>query len=269
MNKQITDNINPKLDMMPCELDAGYGTLAKMGLIVLQSDQTIEHEFSTILQSLENSQNFSDGSIALYHSRIANFDDVTPENLKSMEQQMPIAAALLNQDFNYDVVGYACTSGATMIGEEKITRIIQAHHSKAKASNPITACKAALTALNVKNMALLTPYPPEVTLAMQENLQNAGFHTASVHSFYQAKDSLVARITSESILKAILQIGKKDTIDAVFVSCTSLRVLKIIAEAEAILNKPVLSSNQVMAWHMLRVANIKASAEKGGMLFKH
>ncbi len=252
---------------MPCEFDEGYGTLAKMGLIVLQSDQTIEHEFSTILQSLDDEAGFTTGAIALYHSRIANFDDVTPENLKSMEQQMPISAALLNQDFNYDVVGYACTSGATMIGEEKIEKIIQTHHPKARATNPITACKAALSALSIKNIALLTPYPPDVTLAMQENLQDAGFSTTSVHSFYQAKDSLVARITPASILQAILQIGKDDAVDAVFVSCTSLRVLKIIAEAEAILNKPVLSSNQVMAWHMLRLANIKTSPQKFGMLF--
>ncbi len=262
MNKQLD---RKTMNIMPCQFDEGYGARAKMGLIVLQSDQTIEQEFSVILQNITDKQS----EIALYHSRIANADEVTPETLKAMALEMPIAAQLLNQDFNYDVIGYACTSGATMIGEDRVEQIIQQIHPQAKVTNPITSCKAALHKLAVKNVALLTPYAPEVTNAMQENLQTAGFHIATVDSFYQTQDSAVARITAESILKAILQIGKNDAIDAVFVSCTSLRVLDIIAQAESTLGKPVTSSNQALIWHMLRLADIDNHLPNKGLLFKN
>ena len=55
--------------------------------------------------------------------------------------------------------------------------------------------------------------------------------------------------------------------DAVFVSCTNLRSLSVIAEAEARIGKPVLSSNLVLGWHMLRLAGLTAAGNGVGMLF--
>ena len=43
------------------KLDTGLGSRARIGMIILQSDQTAEHEFATLLRQ--------DG-VALYHARI-------------------------------------------------------------------------------------------------------------------------------------------------------------------------------------------------------
>ena len=64
----------------------------------------------------------------------------------------------------------------------------------------------------------------------------------------------------------ILEIGKNDC-DAVFISCTNLKTFKIIDEAERLLNKPVVSSNQAMIWHMFRGSG-NDSTKGPGMLFK-
>jgi maleate isomerase len=239
--------------------DAGLGTRATIGLIVLQSDQTIEHEFARLVRG--------DG-VVLYHARIPNAMEVTPDTLRQMEHDLPKTAALLPEAYGFDAIGYGCTSGATMIGEERVDEIIRQHHPGAKTSNPITACKAAFNALGVKRFALVTPYAASVTLEMQDNLRAAGFEINAVASFNQSSDLTVARITAQSILQAVTKVGTRSDCDGVFVSCTSLRALGIIPEAEAQLGKPVVSSNQALAWHLMRLSGLTDEPEGAGRLFK-
>jgi maleate isomerase len=77
----------------------------------------------------------------------------------------------------------------------------------------------------------------------------------------------VARITTASIEAAILDLGRHDAVDAVFVSCTSLRAAEIVARTEAKLGKPVTSSNHAMAWHALRLAGYRDRLSGFGRLF--
>ena len=102
---------------------------------------------------------------------------------------------------------------------------------------------------------------------MQENLKQAGFEISRIVTFNQSDDFKVARISSQSIYEAVIAIGQHDDCDAVFVSCTSLRVLSIIAKAEQMLQKPILSSNQVFAWHLMRLAGLPAHPNNAGRLF--
>lgn len=242
------------------ETDSGLGASARLGLIVLQTDQTIEYEFACIFGAFKD--------IALYTSRIPNDMKVSSSTLRQMEKDLPCATKLLPVQFDFDVVGYACTSGATLIGEKKVERLIQNVHSKAATTNPITASKASLKALGIKRLALLTPYPVEVTLEMQANFERAGFQIMAVATFDQSNDFTVARIKSDSILKAIKNIGLRKDCDGVFVSCTSLRALEIIQNAEAMIGKPVISSNQALAWHMARLAGVEAKLDNAGSLFR-
>lgn len=247
------------IETLPFETDAGLGQRARIGLIILQSDQTIEHEFATLVRG--------DG-VACYHARIPNAMDVTPETLRQMERDLPTAASLLPDQFKFDAIGYCCTSGATMIGEARVDQIIRQVHPNTTTSNPLTACKAAFAALGIKRVALVTPYAPPVTSRMQQNLQTAGVQTTAVASFNQSDDFTVARISSRSILNAILEIGRREDCDGIFVSCTSLRALPIIGAAEASLGKPVIASNQALAWHLMRLAGIDDCPENAGQLFR-
>ena len=239
--------------------DDGLGAWARRGLIVLQTDQTIEHEFAQIMGPEKD--------VALYAARIPNAMEVSPDTLRQMAIDLPQTAALLPPQFGFDVVGYACTSGATMIGEDRVDSLIREVHPGAKTTNPITASKAALAALGLKRIALVTPYPVDVTLKMQANLQAAGYETTAVATFGQSDDFTVARISADSILQAVKQIGARSDCEGVFVSCTSLRALQIIPQAEAALGKPVTSSNQALAWHMMRLSGLNAGPTNAGRLF--
>ena len=80
-------------------------------------------------------------------------------------------------------------------------------------------------------------------------------------------DFTVARISQQSVLDAVLKAGSSDLCDGVFVSCTSLRTLDILSHAEGMLGKPVVSSNQALAWHMMRLSGIKHQPDGFGRLF--
>jgi maleate isomerase len=43
-------------------------------------------------------------------------------------------------------------------------------------------------------------------------------------------------------------------VDGLFLSCTNLRTLDVIAPLEEKLKMPVLSSNLVLAWHLSQIA---------------
>lgn len=257
---------SPALEL-PFETGPGIGHRAKLGLIVLETDQTIEQEFRDLL-GLEG--------VALYHSRIPSDPEVTPETLARMETNLPAAAALLPAAVGLDVVGYGCTSGTTVIGEEKVAQAVRSglkasgnnDPARTAVTNPLTAVKTALRALNAVRIGFVTPYLPEVTDAMRRHLEQQGFEIPEIASFNQSEEDIVARITPASIRDAIVAVGRNEDCDAVFVSCTNLRVLGVIEEAEARLGKAVISSNLALVWHMLRLAGVTDSLPGRGKLFK-
>jgi maleate isomerase len=252
-------SIENPVEILDFVTDEGLGKRARLGLIVLQTDQTIEYEFSSLFGPQED--------VVLYAARIPNTTAVTPETLRQMVIDLPYTARLLLPQFGFDVVGYACTSGTTMIGEARVDELIRNEHPAAKTTNPLSACKAAFAALGLRRIAVVTPYAVDVTEQLQANLANAGFETAAVATFNQMDDFTVARISADSILNAVLKIGVQDDCDGDFVSCTSLRTMQIICDAEARLGKPVISSNQALAWHMMRLACISDSPFNAGYLF--
>ena len=67
-------------------IDADDLTASPMGLIVLQTDETLEPEFAAY---------FSDRTCPIYVSRIPSGHEVTTDTLSQMEAALPAAADLL------------------------------------------------------------------------------------------------------------------------------------------------------------------------------
>jgi maleate isomerase len=78
----------------------------------------------------------------------------------------------------------------------------------------------------------------------------------------------VVRISAQSIQNAIQTVAKQSDCDAIFLSCTNLRTLTVIEPIEARLDLPVLSSNQLLAWHLGQVAGFSAEMKGIGRLFE-
>ena len=239
--------------------DGGFGTRARFGLIVLQTDETLEVELSRLLAV--------DGT-ATYVTRIAMEDNVTGDTLAAMGSRLYQAAVLLPAT-QFSVIGYACTSGAAVIGASAVGKAISKgrQQPELKTTDPLSAVLAACRILSVRRLAVLTPYIGEVSDRIRTVLEKNGMSVVSFASFEQPVDSLVARISPSAVVDAALQVGRAAAADALFISCTNLRTLSVIAEIEAELGIPVLASNQALAWHMLRLAGIGDVHQDAGALF--
>ncbi len=265
MNEHIADTgfkpteLQVDLKGLPFETDQGVGSRAALGLLVLETDQTIEDEFRAIWPA---------SGVALYAARLHNSPHITPETLKEMEGLIVPATELLPPMVDLSVVAFACTSGAMVIGEPQVAGLIHTVRPKAAVTDPVTAAIAALRATGVKRVGLLTPYTADINARLRGALMDRGLNIPVMGSFNEPDDAVVARITPRAILDAVVRLGQSTSCDGVFVSCTSLRVARIVEEAEAIIGKPVTSSNHALAWHMLRLAGINDEIAGFGRLYR-
>jgi maleate isomerase len=247
------------LNHLPFELDEGIAPRARIGLVVLGCDQTIEYEWRGIVQGLPG--------VGLYHARIPVDPIITPTSLRAMDPEIGPTTDLLLPGHPFDVVAFGCTSASMVLGEERVMALMQERKPEARATTPITAAQVAMQALGAKRIALLTPYREDVNLGIIRYLEERGLDVPVFGSFNEEDDGKVGRITSASIERAVLSLGDKTNVDAVFVSCTSIRLAASAASIEAKLGKPVTSSNHAMAWHALRLAGIDDAMPALGKLF--
>lgn len=247
------------LTHLPFELDRGIAHRARIGLVVLATDNTLEHEFRQMLQ-IEG--------VAFYGSRLPNAKEINPVTLAAMEQEIARATDLILPGVPLDVVAYCCTSGTVVIGEERVFARIREARPKVACTTPITAAIAGLKALGARRIALLTPYVDEVNQMFRRFIEARDLMVPVMGSFNHEDDNEVARIAPASVRAAALELGRYKQVDAVFVSCTSVRLASFVDSLEMEVGKPVTSSNHALAWHCLRLAGVKDAIPGLGRLFR-
>ena len=238
-------------------VDGGVGARAVLGVVVLQTDETLEPEFARMMDIR---------GVALYHTRIPMSAEVRPDSLARMKNDLPTAVSLL-PEADFDVIGYGCTSAAAVIGSDGVREAVQSVRPRAAVTDPLRALAAACAALGVKRLGFASPYIPEVSARMRDELERAGFEIAGFASFSESDDRVVARITEESVMRAAETVFAQAQCDAVVVSCTNLRCLRIAPAIEAKIGAPVISSNMALAWHMQKLAGVTKRREGMGALF--
>ncbi len=239
-------------------LDDGISHRAAIGLVVLATDHTIEYEWRKLLAVQ---------GVGFYESRILNSAEIQPETLRNMDKLIAPGVEVIRPGERLDVVAFGCTSASMVLGEGHVIERIKEARPKAACTTPITAARVALNSLGAKRVALLTPYIRTITESMGDYLVARGVNIVRMGSFEHSDDNEVARIDAKSVQDAILELGRHDDVDAVFVSCTSLRLADQVASIEAELGKPVTSSNHAMAWHALRLGGVKDELPQFGRLF--
>ena len=207
-----------------------------LGLIVLQADVTIEDELRRLLPAERS----------LLVSRVPSGADVTLETLAAMEADLTRAASLFPHGRRFDAIGYGCTSGASVIGSERVARRIRAGTSVRTVHDPLSALVDACRARGVKRLGLVTPYTVEVTDSLRAALLGQGVRCEPVIAFGVAEEAMVARIDAPTVIAAARSV-RDDTVDAVFLSCTNLRTVGALRALATEDGPPVWSSNLVLA----------------------
>lgn len=228
----------------------------RIGIIVLQSDETIERDLMAMR-----------GDADVFVSRVPSGQEVTAETLESMAGHITASASLFPQTISFDAVGYGCTSGTAQIGVSEIERLVKFGTQTKTVSQPVSALVAACEHLGLKRIAFLSPYIEGVSANLRQVLQDNGVETPAFGTFGEAEELKVVRISGASVMEAATALVRDSKVDGIFLSCTNLRTLDLIMPLEAALDMPVLSSNLVLAWHLAQLSGNPEALSGPGRLF--
>ena len=235
--------------------DQGRHPKGKIGFVLLATEQTIIDDMVTLIP---------DG-VGVHFARVNNPDSITNESLAQIAPDLTRAAKTILPDGSLDVITYACTSGSLVIGENRVHELLNMGAPNATASCIIAAVVRALNAVNANSIVVATPYLDEVNTAELEYLQAAGFNILEFEGLNLEKDSDMVRVAPEFIRDMAVALDRPDA-DAIFISCGALRSIDVIQEIEDHCHKPVITSNQAMAWDALRLAGINDKVSGYGRL---
>ena len=231
----------------------------RIGLLALSTDLTIERDFQLICHSLP---------INLFVNRIHNENPLTKENLLKMYEQIESVTEKILPGEKINTVAYGCTSGTIAIGEDKVKEKIQLAKPGCHVTTPITSAIKAFNKMNVKKIAVFTPYPESVNKTISEYLIKKNINVTSFSTFNLDLDVDFARVDPKYLSEILTKLNINDA-DALFVSCTALPALEILDEVEKKINKPVFSSNQTLIWDTLRSVGYKNSITGYGKLLRN
>lgn len=233
------------------------GAVARIGLIALSTDLTIERDARRLLPP---------EGVALHVARVAYENPTTPENLRRMAPRLAGAADLLVPGVELAAILYACTSASVAIGDEAIRSTIGSARPGVPVVTPPDAGVRAFAALGVGRMALVTPYLPETTQPMTEYFAGRGLEVVAAQCLGLADDRDMAMVSADCIIAAARS-ADGPGVEGIFLSCTALPAVGVIESLEAQLGKPVVSSNQAGFWQLLRHAGIRPPPGAPGRLF--
>lgn len=236
------------------------GDVKQLGLIVLQSDLTLEDEFRYY---------FDDQSVSILANRIPFENEVTAQTLRQMESHLGQTMSLFPVHVTFDGVGFACTSGALHIGSDAIATAVRAVRPARQVTDPLRAAVAACHAVGAQTIAYLAPYTESVSQTMVDAFEAAGIHVKHCATFNEVEDRVVGRIHPDSIYRSACSLAELGGVDAVFMACTNLKCAQIIPRIERDTGIFALSSNQVLAWHMAQLAGLDKLSVAKGKLFSH
>ena len=231
----------------------------KAGLIALSTDQTIEGDFNNICKNLP---------LDIFINRIHNQNPLTKENLLKMEKDLESVANKILPDEKMNTIAYGCTSGTIAIGEDKVKEKILLAKPGCYVTTPVTSAIKAFKQMNIKKIALFTPYPDAVNKTILEYFIKKNIEVSSFASLNLNLDSEFANVDPNYILEISSKLETKNA-DALFISCTALPVLNILGKLEQTIKKPVLSSNQTLIWDTIRSIGYKSPIKRYGKLLEN
>jgi maleate isomerase len=118
-----------------------------------------------------------------------------------------------------------------------------------------TATCTALQLLGAKRIAVLTPHQPRGDEQVQRYFSEAGFEIKRLTGLKCASPTLIAHTTDRQIIDALRSLDGDD-IDALVQVGTNLPAIRLCADAERWLAKPVLAINAITYWDALRRSGI-------------
>jgi maleate isomerase len=231
--------------------------LGRIGLIALATDFNSEQDLRRMYPN----------GVEIFTNRVLNANPVTLQNLRNMSNDISRAAAGILPGLNLDAIIYGCTSGTVANGAIKIEQLIHQSHPGIPVTNPITAALAAFAHLGADRISILTPYTEDVNLEISSYFANHGIEVINIAGFGYENDIEMTGIPLHEIAHAARKVCNHSA-DLLFISCTAIRATLVIESIEQTIGKPVVTSNQALVWHSLKMIGYSQGISGYGALLQ-
>jgi maleate isomerase len=234
-----------------------YGWRARIGLIIPSLNVTAEPEFYRLAPL----------GVSVHTSRLL-FEKGTAENLEKMADDTDKAAYQLATAC-VDVIAYACTTGSLIKGlgwDREIINLIE-KQTRIPATTTSTAAIEAFSELGVRRVAVATPYIRELNDKEQAFFEGHGVEVVNIEGLGYTSGEDLHREPPTAAYKLAKRVNRNEA-DCVFISCTDFKSIEILDVLEKDLGKPVLCSNTVTLWAVLKRIGLRQPIEGYGEILR-
>lgn len=259
-----------------------YGYRAKVGLIVVGPNLNPTPEICRMLPDY----------VQVRETRIHMDPVVNVEECSKLSEPLGNAAKVLAEGLSSPVLGnrsaiaFACTAGSLVGGPgwdkkeiemmESATsgfacsRAIPAMEAKSSGipcTTTATAAEEAMRFMGFRKIVITGPYIDEINERFRVFYEASGFEVLKVtglgiEDLYEmgaTKPSQAYHAAMEAVVPEA---------DGIFITCTNFRCSDVIEEIEHDSGKPVVTSNQATAWHLMKLLGIDDPIEGYGQLLR-
>lgn len=149
----------------------------------------------------------------------------------------------------WDLVIYGCTAAGFLGGPDSNARMVERLRERTGAVVVSTAGAmiGALRGAGVTETAVVTPYLQPVNDGLRGYLELSGIRVETLNSFFCKTTAELGAITEDQVLKLARRTVTSQS-KSLFVACSQLPTLNVVAQLRAELGIPVWSSIQATAW---------------------
>jgi len=242
-------------------------TTTRIGLIVPSSNVTVETELPQIL-SRHPSARFS------FHGSRMRMNQVSPEELAAMNSQRERCVDEL-ADAGCDALVYGCLVALMAQGpgeHEKVEAAVGEQLAVRGSQMEIVTSAGALVEgvreLGAERVALVTPYLRPLAEKVVGYLEAYGISVTDWVALEEPDNAKVAQISGDRVLTAARGLDLHDAEAVIISACVQMPSLGILAEAEEVLDRPVLSAATASARAVLRQLDCAAPIPGAGALLR-
>jgi maleate isomerase len=221
-----------------------YGPSGLIGVAVPQANPTVEPEMARLVPR----------EFAVIATRLTG-DSSTPRH-KLVEYLDRFGDSLRAFDnAPLDIVGFACTGTSYLIGAEQEEARIAGYSRQF--GYPIVTCaqavRQALRHLGVDKISLIAPYPAWLGDASRKYWESAGLQVTSMATVELPSNDTrhVYGLGSGDVVAAARGLDMMAA-GALLITGTGVPTLGAIGPIGEFYDRPVLTSNLCLAWHMMR-----------------
>lgn len=234
-----------------------YGYRGKCGVIVVGPNPTPREDIARMCPE----------GVLVLETRVDMEPRVEIDVISQISRQLPEAARILSQA-RCDAIAIACTSGTVTGGpghDRDEIREMEQKTGGIPCTTVVTSVSHALAWMGVRRIALASPYLDSINDQFKVFFGQRGIEIVNVRGLGIIDSYELGSVPAARVYKLGKAVSCPEA-DAIYIPCTTFPVIDAIEELERDTRKLVITSNQALAWNMLRMMGIDEARSGFGAL---